>query len=142
MSLTRVCAFFSHHCAPYAFEIRVGHRIDLLTMRSRPLLAPQLLVPFDLPGGQGTYRVVIQASIALPLPVPGRIVKQHLVLHVKPPQLIGDPGQTVCCLCSFRNVPTSCCNFDLKPQASQLVMEALAEYFEVRERADLKRQTN
>ena len=61
----------------------------------------------------------------------------HHVFHVKLPLLLEDPVQTVLCLLCCRNVPTSCCSCELGGAAAHLVSEALAEVFDVRDRADL-----
>ena len=45
--------------------------------------------------------------------LPGTLVGDHLVLHVKPPLLFEDPVQTVLCLLYCRQVPASCCSCEL-----------------------------
>ena len=62
----------------------------------------------------------------------------HLVFHVKPPLLFGNPVQTVLCLLCCRNVPQSCCSCDLGVATRNLVTEALAKILEVGQCADLK----
>ena len=78
------------------------------------------------------------AVLQLPPVLPGRFVGDHLVLHVKPPLLFEDPVQTVLCLLYCRQVPTSCCSFELGAAFLLLESEALAKVLEVGERADLK----
>ena len=64
----------------------------------------------------------------------------HLVFHVKPPQLLADPVQTMLCILLSRDVhhAASCCSIEIALASRDLVMEALAIILDEGERADLK----
>ena len=103
------------------------------------MLVDQVLVPNDLLCCQETPGVVLQAAILQPPPVlKGRLVKDHLVLIVKPPLLVEDPVQTVLRLLCCRVVPTSCCSCEVGFATAHLETEALAKVLEEADRADLK----